>query len=292
MTAFANAQGAGGAFNWAWELRSVNGKGLDVRLRVPDWILGLEQDLKTALGEAMDRGNVALSLKVSREDSTGRMAVNADALEDALNAFETVEAAALAKGISLAPATAADVLAVRGVMETSVADDDISGLRDTLIEDFKDLVKAFVVMRASEGKKLSQVLAGQINEIDRLIAEAASVIVARRNDMEAGFKAALARIDDGTVTMDAGRVAQEMAVLAVKADVTEEIDRLSAHVAAARELIANGSPVGRKLDFLAQEFNREANTLCSKSQHTELTNIGLALKTTIDQMREQVQNVE
>ncbi|MEM7731891.1 MAG: YicC/YloC family endoribonuclease [Pseudomonadota bacterium] len=292
MTAFASAQGADGAFSWSWEVRSVNGKGLDLRLRVPDWIPGLEQALKEKFSAALDRGNVTLSLKMSREDGAGRLGVNAQMLEDALTALEAVEAAAMAKGLSLAPATAADLLSVRGVMEAGSVEEDTDALRAVLMRDVAPVLEAFVAMRSGEGAHLAEVLTAHVEEIERLTQAASQILETRRDDMEAAFREALTRVMDGAGASDSARIAQEVALLAVKADVTEEIDRLRAHVAAARDLIAEGSPVGRKLDFLAQEFNREANTLCSKSQHTELTQIGLALKTVIDQMREQVQNVE
>ncbi len=292
MTAFASAQGAKGAYSWSWEVRSVNGKGLDLRLRVPDWVPGLEQALKETVSGALDRGNVTLNLKMSREDGAGRIGVNAQMLDDALTALDAVEAAAMVKGLSLAPATAADILSVRGVMEAGSMEEDTDALRAVLLKDVAPVLEAFLAMRSSEGAQLAEVLSGQIDEIERLTGAASQVLDTRRDDMEAGFRDALSRVLDGVGNSDGARVAQEVALLAVKADVTEEIDRLRAHVIAARDLIVAGSPVGRKLDFLAQEFNREANTLCSKSQHTELTQIGLALKTVIDQMREQVQNVE
>ena len=147
-------------------------------------------------------------------------------------------------------------------------------------------------MRSTEGAALAQVLEGQLSEVASLTAEAAGLAEARKDEMAETLKRNLARVMDNTEGADEARVAQELALIAVKADVTEEIDRLTAHVQAARDLIGQGGPVGRKLDFLMQEFNREANTLCSKAQHSGLTNIGLALKAVIDQMREQVQNVE
>lgn len=292
MTAFASARGARDAFSWTWELRSVNGKGLDLRLRVPDWVPGLETGLRDMLGKRLDRGNVTLALKLSREEGAGRLAVNPAVLADVLQAIDTVETAAMDKGITLAPATAADVIAVRGLLETGAADEDGAALCKLLLADAAPVAEAFIAMRASEGAKLGEVLTAQVDEIEALTGEATTIAQNRRADMAAAFQEALARVTEGATNVDEGRVAQELALLAVKADVTEELDRLRAHVSAVRELLAAGSPVGRKLDFLAQEFNREANTLCSKSQHTELTQVGLALKTVIDQMREQVQNVE
>lgn len=292
MTAFASAQGSDGPFSWSWELRSVNGKGLDLRMRVPDWIPGLEQALKEKLSGAVNRGNVTLTLKMAREDGAGQLSVNPKTLDDALAALETIEGAAMAKGISLAPATAADVLTLRGVMEAGRQEENVDALTAILKADLDAVLASFVAMRSSEGAALADVISGQMTEIEQLTEDAASLLETRAQDMEAAFRSALARVMDGAGQGDAARISQEIALLAVKADVTEEIDRLRAHVSAARVLINAGSPVGRKLDFLAQEFNREANTLCAKSQHTQLTQIGLALKTVIDQMREQVQNVE
>ncbi|MEQ8291693.1 MAG: YicC/YloC family endoribonuclease [Roseovarius sp.] len=292
MTAFAASKGAQHGFSWTWEMRSVNGKGLDLRLRVPDWVEGLEPALRARIGKALGRGNVSLNLKLSRDDGAGALAVNAAQLEDVLTAMAEVENRAMARGVTLAPATAADLLGLRGVLDTGAADEDTEALRTTLLADFEPLLTAFLDMRATEGRALADVLTAQLDEIERLTADAAQAAEARRPDMEQAFRTALARVMDTADTADEARVAQELALLAVKADVTEEIDRLRAHIAAARDLIASGSPVGRKLDFLSQEFNREANTLCSKAQNKALTATGLELKTVIDQMREQVQNVE
>ena len=292
MTGFASARGADGRFGWAWELRSVNGKGLDLRLRVPDWIEGLEAALRSRLGAVLTRGNVTLSLRVQSEDSAAGATLDSGFLDKVLSAMTQIEAQAMERGLSLAPATAADVIAVRGVFETGGQDQDTEGLCQALMADFDAVLAAFLGMREAEGRALAGVLEAQIDQIARLTDEAAEAAEARRPEMEAAFRTALARIMDHAEGADEGRIAQELAMLAVKADVTEEIDRLRAHAAATRDLLAKGSPVGRKLDFLMQEFNREANTLCSKAQNARLTAAGLELKTVIDQMREQVQNVE
>ena len=292
MTAFAAAKGAQDGFSWTWEMRSVNGKGLDLRLRVPDWVDGLEAGLRARAGKALGRGNVSLNLRLVRDDGAGALAVNAAQLEDVLTAMSEVENRAMARGVTLAPATAADLLGLRGVLDTGAGEDDTTALCKTLLADFETVLAAFLDMRATEGRALAAVLTAQLDDIERLTDEAAQAAEARRPEMEQAFKAALARVMETAETADEARIAQEMALIAVKADVTEELDRLRAHVAAARDLLAAGSPVGRKLDFLSQEFNREANTLCSKAQNKALTATGLELKTVIDQMREQVQNVE
>ena len=292
MTAFAAAKGAQDGFSWTWEMRSVNGKGLDLRLRVPDWVDGLEAGLRARAGKALGRGNVSLNLRLVRDDGAGALAVNAAQLEDVLTAMAEVENRAMARGVTLAPATAADLLGLRGVLESGAGEDDTTALCKTLLADFETVLAAFLDMRATEGRALAAVLTAQLDDIERLTNAAAQAAEARRPEMEQAFKTALARVMETADTADEARIAQEMALIAVKADVTEELDRLRAHVAAARDLLAAGSPVGRKLDFLSQEFNREANTLCSKAQNKALTATGLELKTVIDQMREQVQNVE
>jgi uncharacterized protein YicC (UPF0701 family) len=255
MTAFATRRGGHAAHGWSWDLRGVNGKGLDLRLRVPDWIEGLEAGLRARLTTALGRGNVTVTLRVQSAVEGTSVGLQSAALDAVLDAMAEAEARAMARGITLAPANAADVLALRGVLDVAVPDPDTAALGRAILDDFEAVLESFIAMRASEG-------------------------------------AALARVIDMAEEADPARIAQELALLSVKLDVTEEIDRLRAHVAAARALLAQGSPVGRKLDFLAQEFNREANTLCSKAQHAGLTEIGLALKTVIERMREQVQNVE
>jgi uncharacterized protein (TIGR00255 family) len=292
MTAFATRQGRHADHAWAWELRGVNGKGLDLRLRVPDWIEGLEAGLRTRLTSALGRGNVTVSLRVQGGAEGATVGLDSAALDAVLAAMAEVEARAMAQGLTLAPANAADVLALRGVLETAPPDPDTAALGQAILADFEPVLESFVAMRADEGAALGSVLAGHLDEIARLTEAAADLLATRQEDIARQHRAALARVSEAAPETDPARIAQELAMLAVKLDVTEEIDRLRAHVGAARVLLAEGGPIGRKLDFLAQEFNREANTLCSKAQHAGLTEIGLALKTAIDQMREQVQNVE
>ncbi|SLN10741.1 hypothetical protein ROG8370_00191 [Roseovarius gaetbuli] len=292
MTAFAAAKGELEGQSWSCEVRSVNSKGLDLRLRVPDWIEGLEAGLRARLSKAVTRGNVSLTLRVQSEDRGGALTLNEAALEDVLTAMAGIEARAMDRGLSLAPANAADIVGLRNVLENGGSAQDSGALCKVLLADFEGVLESFLDMRRAEGAALAQVLGAQLDEIEALTKEAAEVAVARKDEVEQSFRTALARVMEAASGADEGRVAQELAIMAVKLDVTEEIDRLHAHVGAARDLLAQGSPMGRKLDFLSQEFNREANTLCSKAQNTGLTRIGLGLKTVVDQMREQVQNVE
>lgn len=292
MTGFASAKGACAPHSWGWELRSVNGKGLDLRLRVPDWLQGLEAALRAELAKSVTRGNVTLSLRISRSDETGDLALNRPAMQAALAALAEIEAEAQERGMTLAPSRASDLFTLRGMFDAVSGEDDNTALIARLRADFPALVAAFLDMRRNEGAALQQVLGEQLDRIAELAARAAVLAGARREAMALTLRSNLARVLDNAEGADPARVAQELALIAVKADVTEELDRLGAHVTAARDLLAKGGAVGRKLDFLMQEFNREANTLCSKSQSTELTAVGLDLKAVIDQMREQVQNVE
>jgi len=292
MTGFASASGALAPYSWTWELRSVNAKGQDLRLRVPDWIDGLEQALRAQLAKATIRGNITLNLRISREETAGTTRINAAQLSSVLAALAEIEAQAMDAGVSLAPSKASDIIALRGILEQSATEDDTGPLLTALTEAFPGILAEFDAMRIAEGKALEAVLSSQLTEVQALVALAADQAEARKGDVAATLKRNLARVLANTDGADADRVAQELAILSVKSDVTEEIDRLNTHIGAARDLIAEGGAVGRKLDFLMQEFNREANTLCAKAQSSDLTGTGLALKAVIDQMREQVQNVE
>ena len=292
MTGFASARGSFAPYSWTWELRSVNAKGRDLRLRIPEWLEGLEVAARAEVAKLVDRGNVTLSLRLTRSEETGGLMLNTAALATVLAALAEAEAQAMERGLTLAPSKASDLIALRGVLEPGAAEDDVSALVEELRKHIGPLLKDFVAMRTDEGRTLAAVMSTQIDLIDTLTAQAAELAEARKSLVAEALQANLARVLGNSDGADPDRVAQELAMLAVKADVTEELDRLRAHVGAARDLLLAGGPVGRKLDFLMQEFNREANTLCSKAQSTELTTVGLELKAVIDQMREQVQNVE
>ncbi|MEO1733808.1 MAG: YicC/YloC family endoribonuclease [Pseudomonadota bacterium] len=292
MTGFASGRGTFESYAWQWEMRSVNGRGLDVRMRVPDWIQGLETSLRGQVASVAKRGNVTLSLRVTRTDDVSELTLNATNLAAVLAAVEQVEAEAMQQGVSLAPSRATDVLAVRGVLDAGGQDTDTGPLLAALQADFRAIATSFADMRAKEGRALVHILNQQLNDVAQMVETAAELAAARKPKVAETLNANLEKVLGTIDQVDPDRLAQELAMLAVKADVTEEIDRLKAHVGSARALLDAGGPVGRKLDFLMQEFNREANTLCSKSQSTELTAVGLDLKAVIDQMREQVQNVE
>jgi uncharacterized protein (TIGR00255 family) len=236
---------------------------------------------------------VSLGLRISRgEDSADTLTLNKPLLSSVLKALAEAEALAQSAGVDLSVTSGADLLSIRGVLEATVSEDDPAPLVAVLQKEFESLLSQFVQMREAEGAALTQILQDQLAEVSRLTQLAATQAEARKPLVAEALRANLARVLDNADGVDANRVALELAMLAVKSDVTEEIDRLAAHVSAAQELLDKGGAVGRKMDFLMQEFNREANTLCSKALNSDLTSVGLELKAVIDQMREQVQNIE
>jgi uncharacterized protein (TIGR00255 family) len=289
MTGFASGQGEAMGLNWSWDLRSVNARGLDIRLRLPEGFGALEAELRKRVAARAARGAINVTLRLSRVQDAAATGMDPAAIGAALDALAQVRAAAEARGIEMAAPSPAEILNLRALAEAS-APDELPGM-DVFLADAEALLDAFVAMRQAEGAALQAVLSDQIDRIASLT-EAARAAAANRSARQADvFRDNLRTLLEAT-EIDEARLAQELALLAVKFDVMEELDRLDAHVAAARDLLVQGGAVGRKFDFLMQEFNREANTLCSKSQDAGLTAIGLDLKLAIDQTREQVQNVE
>ena len=291
MTGFAENAGSHEGLRWRWEAKSVNSRSLDLRLRTPPGYDGLEAPARRLAGERFQRGAFQISLNIEPQEGARGLVVDAVALASAVKIAREVAA-----DTGLAPARVDGLLALKGVIvadDGAVAQDPMARAhRDAAI--LESLAAAFDRLakeRCSEGAKLAVLLASQIGEVERLVAEAGRLAAAQPAALRARLTAQVKELlDAGPVSEE--RLAQEVALLAVKADVREELDRLTAHVQDARALMAEGKGVGRKLDFLAQEFNREANTLCSKSTDIALTRTGLALKAVIDQFREQSQNVE
>ena len=294
MTGFASATGAFEDWTWAVDIRAVNGRGLDLRLRLPEWIEGLEPEVRKLCQARLSRGNVTVGLKVQRASEASGMTLNENVLAVALDALARIETAAEKAGLTVHSPTTAEIAQMRGIMDVSDTGEvqNIEGLRKAILTSFDETLTAFQENRALEGAALTMVLTEQIDRIESLTEDASAALGDREAAARAALERALSRLLDSTEVPDEARLLQELALIAVKNDVTEEIDRLNAHIAAARALMKEEGPRGRKFDFLMQEFNREANTLCSKSQSAALTAIGLDLKAVIDQMREQVQNVE
>lgn len=291
MTGFAATEVVDAGATRTWEVRSVNARGLDIRMRLPEGSEALEAGLRKAISGRIARGNVSLALRVKSGVLGSGAHLNPEALAATLAALRAVTDAADAAGVPWTPSTPAQILQTRGVMDSAPEATELPATK-ALLAEAADLLEAFVAMRLAEGAALREILTAQVDAIEALTAQATALREARADHMAQTHRTALARLVGEADKLDADRLSQDVATLLVKHDVTEELDRLRAHIAAARDLLAATGPIGRKLDFLTQEFNREANTLCSKAQFAELTSIGLELKTVIDQVREQVQNVE
>jgi uncharacterized protein (TIGR00255 family) len=290
MTGFAREAGTTGPLSWAWELKSVNGRGLEVRVRVPPGFDLSGEEARRLVAGAFSRGQCQLNLTISRNAASPRVRVNREALDALVAALGS-----LTLPDEVRPASLDGILAVRGVIEVEDESADPAeeeAVRRELTAGAAHLVDALARARASEGAALQDVIEGQLGEVARLV-EAAENCPARRPEaIRAKLAEQVAALLDGASGLDPVRLHQEAALLATRADIREEIDRLRAHVAAARELLAADGAVGRRLDFLAQEFGREANTLCAKANDPSLSRIGLELKAVVEQFREQVQNVE
>jgi uncharacterized protein (TIGR00255 family) len=291
MTGFADSRGSHGGLRWRWEAKSVNGRGLDFRFRAPMGYEGLEVGARTLAAERLKRGSLQVVLTVAVDEGTRGFRVDAAALADAVRIAKRV-----AEETGLAPARIDGLLALKGVVvqeENAALDDEARMARDAAL--LVSLASAFDLLvgaRSAEGAKLEAILLRQIADIERLTAEAGALAVQQPFILRERMMAQLKELLAPGANVPEERIAQEIAMLAARVDLREELDRLSAHSQEARTLIMGKDPAGRKLDFLAQEFNREANTLCSKSSDIQLTHVGLALKAVIDQLREQVQNVE
>jgi uncharacterized protein (TIGR00255 family) len=288
MTGFGRAAGTVAHLTYVWELKSVNGKALDVRLRLPGGWDVLENEARHLIGKHVTRGNVSASLALSGS-APQTIKIN----EDVLAAY-VIAANRLAAAHAVARPTAADLLNMRGVADVSTDVDEavLAQIKLALTAGLEAAVHALAANRQAEGARLAPVLSASVDKIEAAVAAAAVEAALLPGQLAARLTARLAEVQAHIGQVDPDRLAQEVAMLALKADVTEELDRLSAHIAAARDLLAKPEPVGRAFDFLAQEFNRETNTLCAKAASVSLTRIGLELKMLIDQLREQIQNLE
>jgi uncharacterized protein (TIGR00255 family) len=290
MTGFARTHGVSGSYAWAWEIKAVNGKGLDVRLRLPAGWDAIEAPIRSRAAETLSRGSIQASLTVERSGAAPAVRVNAAVLDAVLGV-----ARQLARRVEASPPTLDGLLSLKGVLEISESEESEEEKRSAeaaVTAGFADAIAALADMRRHEGAALARVLAARLGEIAAL-AQRAELVPGRRPEaIRARLAEQVAALLAQSDRFDPDRLHQEAILIATKADVREELDRLAAHVAQAQLLIEQGGAVGRRLDFLAQELNREANTLCAKANDVELTNIGLELKAAVEQFREQVQNVE
>jgi uncharacterized protein (TIGR00255 family) len=290
MTGFARETGVTGSYQWAWELKTVNGRGLEVRVRTPSGLDAIGEEARGQILKALTRGQGQLNLSLSKASAAPKLRVNQDVLQSLLSAISD-----LTLPNNVKPASLDGLLSVRGVVEL---DDDAAdpsqdeGLVAALRGGIVMLIKSLKAARLKEGQALAGVLGQQLDLISRLVDEAEAAPARQPDAIRIRLEAQIAELLDGKANLDPARLHQEAVLIAARADIREELDRLRAHVDAARSLLQEGGSVGRRLDFLAQEFGREANTLCAKANDVSLSRIGLELKAVIEQFREQVQNVE
>ncbi|MDE2165791.1 MAG: YicC family protein [Alphaproteobacteria bacterium] len=290
MTGFARSEGHADGLGWVWEIKSVNSKSLDLRCRLPAGYDALEPRLRMGLAERLKRGAVSVNLMITKTTSGAPLRVNRTALAEIM-----VLARELASETGAAPPRIDGLLALKGVLESSeeTADEATNERHRTAMErDFQAALGALASMRLAEGSRLLPVLEARLAEIAALAASAEQTSAAQPAAAKARLKEQIAVLIDAVPAIPEERLAQEAAVIVARGDIREELDRLVAHVDAARGLLNEGGPIGRRLDFLCQELNREANTLASKSPDLTLTRIALDLKAAIEQLREQVQNIE
>jgi uncharacterized protein (TIGR00255 family) len=288
MTGFARVEGEAAGISWVWELKSVNGRSLDLRLRLPPGYDGLEAALRAALARRLRRGNISANLTVNRI-APPTIRVNREMLDGVLALIRE-----LTNEVEAAPPRLDGLIGLRGIIETveDEPDDVIEARRELLTAAWNDALDRLVAARGEEGARLGAVLTAQLGELAELVAAASASAAAQPEALRARLAQSLAALDDLVPGMPQDRVAQELALLVSRGDIREELDRLRAHIAQAGDLLGKDEAIGRQLDFLCQELNREANTLCSKSADIELTRIGLSLKVAVEQFREQVQNLE
>ena len=290
MTGFARSQGTSGPYAFEWELKSVNAKGFDLRMRLPPGWDEIETVARKRATEVLSRGTVYANLTVKRGNALSTVRVN----EDVLNSILRIAADLAGKIDAVAPSVDG-LMAIKGVIEVvePEADEEEDKVAKTAVAAaFEEALTALVAMRKREGTTLGEILTQRMNEIETLAKKAEAAPGRKPEAIRARLAEQIASLLEASDRFDSDRLNQEALMMAAKADIREELDRIASHISQAREMIGKGGPVGRRLDFLAQEFNREVNTCCSKSNDLELTNTGLEMKNVVEQFREQVQNLE
>ena len=290
MTGFARGHGVAGAYAWSWELKSVNAKGLDLRLRLPPGWDAIEVPVRKLGTEKLSRGTVYANLSVERKGVSPSVKVNEQVLAAVLATLKGI-----AGKVDAAPPSLDGILSLKGVIEVTEEDEreeDRRAAETAIVAGFERALADLLAMRGEEGATLGRLLSARLAEIGALAAQAEAAPGRKPEAIKARLAEQVAVLLSASERFDSDRLHQEAILIASKADIREELDRLASHVAQAEKLIAGGGPVGRRLDFLAQELNRESNTLTAKANDVGLTNIGLELKSVVEQFREQVQNLE
>lgn len=294
MTGYASDTILVGDFSLDAEIKSVNSKSFDLKIYLPEYMTFMENDIRQLVSKQIARGSIVLKIKAKHNDeASSNFTLNNEVLNTAIDEIKTIEQKCDGKNIQLSPFTVLDFFSVKGVWEENqISQTDTVKLKSVMLDKLPKLIKKFMETRRIEGQGLQAILIEKLSSIMEFIKEIDKILPDRSRHLKKNFKTALDKIINEQNQVDENRLEQEIALLVIKQDIQEELDRLKVHIVSMQDLVNSSNVVGKKLDFLSQELNREVNTICSKSQYSDLTKLGIEMKTLVDQFREQVQNVE
>ena len=294
MTGYASDTILVGDFSLDAEIKSVNSKSFDLKIYLPEYMTFMENDIRQLVSKQIARGSIVLKIKAKQNDeASSNFTLNNEVLNTAIDEIKTIEQKCDEKNIQFSPLTVLDFFSVKGVWEENkISQTDTVELKSVMLDKLPELIKKFIETRRIEGQGLQAILVEKLSSIMEFIKEIDKILPDRSRHLKKNFKTALDKIINEQNQVDENRLEQEIALLAIKQDIQEELDRLKVHIVSMQDLVNSSKVVGKKLDFLSQELNREVNTICSKSQYSDLTKLGIEMKTLVDQFREQVQNVE
>ena len=294
MTGYASDTILVGDFSLDAEIKSVNSKSFDLKIYLPEYMTFMENDIRQLVSKQIARGSIVLKIKAKQNDeASSNFTLNNEVLNKAIDEIKTIEQKCDEKNIQFSPLTVLDFFSVKGVWEENkISQTDTVELKSVMLDKLPELIKKFIETRRIEGQGLQAILVEKLSSIMEFIKEIDKVLPDRSRHLKKNFKTALDKIINEQNQVDENRLEQEIALLVIKQDIQEELDRLKVHIVSMQDLVNSSKVVGKKLDFLSKEFNREVNTICSKSQYSDLTKLGIEMKTLVDQFREQVQNVE
>ena len=294
MTGYASDTILVGDFSLDAEIKSVNSKSFDLKIYLPEYMTFMENDIRQLVSKQIARGSIVLKIKAKHNDeASSNFTLNNEVLNTAIDEIKTIEQKCDEKNIQFSPLTILDFFSVKGVWEENkISQTDSVELKLVMLDKLPKLIKKFIETRRIEGQGLQAILLAKLSSIMELIKEIDKILPDRTRHLKKNFKTALDKVINEQNQVDENRLEQEIALLVIKQDIQEELDRLKVHIVSMQDLVNSSKVVGKKLDFLSQELNREVNTICSKSQYSDLTKLGIEMKTLVDQFREQVQNVE
>jgi len=294
MTGYASDTILVGNFSLDAEIKSVNSKSFDLKIYLPEHMTFMENDIRQLVSKQIARGSIVLKIKAKHKDeASSKFTLNNEVLNTAIDEIKTIEQKCDEKNIQFSPLTVLDFFSVKGVWEENkISQTDTVELKSVMLDKLPELIKKFIETRRIEGQGLQAILVEKLSSIMEFIKEIDKILPDRSRHLKKNFKTALDKIINEQNQVDENRLEQEIALLVIKQDIQEELDRLKVHIVSMQDLVNSSKVVGKKLDFLSQELNREVNTICSKSQYSDLTKLGIEMKTLVDQFREQVQNVE